>query len=500
MMATDSPAGFRPAQKNARVLLWLCILALFAGCLLLRMPFIANPLIGEEGSFARLVIGSSTVASKIPRGFPEMLAGRIDGTEIFGFFQRNIIIYLVLDYPARWAGNLLWPAGGTFDSVTVSARATFLLMFCTGAWVVGWAVARFAGGRGLLTALAGFALAAYTLTAPLMVGVSIQPQIDGSVGMLFMGLCGFLLLKGGTSPQAGGYYLAAGLIAGLGRPEWLIAMTGAAVVVAVASILFPDRVINGADAGPRTRWRAVLPVVLFAAGLAIGTVVSIVVSPKDFFAGFSVLTRVSATTGGDLATIVQFRQFLLPLGVLSGAAMLMALIAFLNKKADGRTSLTGGQAIALVGGVAIIVGFALSGWSSDGFPRYFAPAMLLVAIGAISLLSDPLPRWPAAIRGVVLILGCAYGLYFNASSLLDSYRRQVSISSYHGYPLELARKRMTASAEISQSQHRVVLEFSSLGLYFPKAEFVSTDWGVQGAKDLIKSVAPGREDQLYQPK
>jgi hypothetical protein len=480
-----------------RILLWISILALFAAALLLRLPFITNPLLGEEGSFARLVIGSATVASKIPRGYPEMLAGRIDGTEIFGPFQRNIVIYLVLDYPVRWLGNLLWPSGDTFDSVTVSARATYLLVFSCGVWVLGWAIMRFASRGSFFSLLAGFALAAYVLTSPLLVGASIQPQIDGSIGILFLGFCAFFLLKADLSRGATKFYVAAGLIAGLGRPEWLIAMVGAAVIAGFASFLFSDRITGRAIID---RPKLKLGPVLFCTGLAAGAIISIVISPNDYFAGFSVLTRVSATTGGNLAMVVPFKNFLIPLAILSAVTALMAFLTFLHGGKGRKASLTTGQLITLIGGIAIIVGFTLSGWSSDGFLRYFAPGMLLVAVSAIGLLSASIPLGWAKFRDLTVIAGCAIGLYFNATSLLDSYRRQVSISSYHGFSLKLARARMLQSAAISKSEHRIVLEFSALNLYYPEAEFVSRDWGLEGARQLIESVSPGRENSLYQPK
>src|SRR4051794_33089689 len=106
-----SDAAPQPADRgNGRLAFaWAAVLTVFVAALLVRLPFVANPLLGEEGAFGRLVVGAKPVAWIVKRGFPEMLSGQLNGIEIFGPFQRNIMIYLTLDYPARWIGNVLWP-------------------------------------------------------------------------------------------------------------------------------------------------------------------------------------------------------------------------------------------------------------------------------------------------------------------------------------------------------------------------------------------------------
>jgi hypothetical protein len=495
--AASQPAG--RSDKSIAVAV-AAVLAIFAVALLVRLPFVANPLLGEEGAFGRLVLGAKPVAWTVARGFPEMLAGQLNGVELFGPFQRNIMIYLTLDYPARWIGNLFWPANGSFDSITLNARLSYLLVFCCGIWVLGFAIVRFAGRGGVIAVAAGSLVALYALTSPLLVGASLQPQIDGSVGILFLGVAAFLLLKGDLARRGWVYYAAAGVVVGIGRPEWLMAMTGAAIAVGlVGSFAALLAAIDRFTFRPAAL-RHLFAMLSFCAGLLGGVLISIAVSSFDFMAGFDVLDRVVAATGGSSTVLVEFRSFWLPIAIMAAAALAIAAAAFVTSARRDLPPPGAGLLIALIGGIAITIGFALSGWGSDGFPRYFAPALLLVTVSAISLLASELPRWLSAARAAVFVVGALAGIAFNASALSDSYQRGVSISSYRGYELKRARERMETSAKVARENKLIPLEFSSFGLYFPGVDFVSQDLGVEGAKVLIRAQAGGREDALYQPK
>src|SRR5271169_3930536 len=99
---------------------------------------------------------------------------------------RSIVPYFIMEKAGR---ALRWPSRSA-DPTTLSlaARLPFFLLFLGG--IAGLIVLlvlafrstqrwRFATAAGLVT---------YALTTPLAVGASIQPQVDGSVGVLLLGI------------------------------------------------------------------------------------------------------------------------------------------------------------------------------------------------------------------------------------------------------------------------------------------------------------------------
>jgi hypothetical protein len=158
-------------------------------------------------------------------------------------------------------------------------------------------------------------------------------------------------------------------------------MGSAAIIVAIASALFPHRIAERVTGGnPRIKSGAVL----FAVGLAAGAIISIGISSQDYFAGFGLLGRILAESAGDMGVTLHFRRWYVPLALLSAAVLSMIFMPFLKGGLSNGRPLTTGQLILIIGGINITVGFVLIGWSGDGFPRYLAPALLLLTVSAIS--------------------------------------------------------------------------------------------------------------------
>src|SRR5450759_1046149 len=95
----------------------------------LRIPFLSNVLIGEEGSLSYLVLGPTRVV----HGLDAVIAGRIDGIDRLIFPEHNILMYEFLDIVGRQIGQLLpLCRDGSMDCTTIQARSPFFILFLCG--------------------------------------------------------------------------------------------------------------------------------------------------------------------------------------------------------------------------------------------------------------------------------------------------------------------------------------------------------------------------------
>lgn len=79
-----------------------------------------------------------------------------------------------------------------------------------------------------------------------------------------------------------------------------------------------------------------------------------------------------------------------------------------------------GIVISLGTGGAIFLGFTLSGYPADGFPRFFAPVLILVTYPVISLLLE-FPPTSRHVWAGVGALALVFGVMSNATYLIDSH-------------------------------------------------------------------------------
>src|SRR5262249_33123123 len=115
-----------------------------------------------------------------------------------------------------------------------------------------------------------------------------------------------------------------------------------------------------------------------------------------------------------------------PLLILAGIGAVLSLRQLRSLLAK-RT----GVIISLGTGVAIFIGFTLSGYVADGFPRHFAPALMFVAYPVLALLLEAPVKRPRRWAGVGA-LALVVGLTLNSLHLANSYRHNLSVSSVPG--------------------------------------------------------------------
>lgn len=453
-----------------------------------RVPFLSNILIGEEGTFAYLVLGQKPVI----HGLDAALVGRIDGIDRLVFPEHNILMYEFLDIVGRGVGRVLpLCRDGSMECTTIEARAPFLALFLLGLAAAMLAVRKwFAFDRPLTLAIQLLVLL-YVTSAPLIVGGSIQPQIDGALGVLVLATAAAFLLASDTprSPARLVWASFAGIALVVGKNEWALALAGAVFVVLVLAVVFTFNVRS-------RRWDFAAAAPTFGCcgiillGVAAGQVLNYLYAPDAYAATFAVMERIDAM---KLSALDQLRRtWGLSYPVLLTCGVTLALIAPRLK----HYCLHHPVVVIVAGwGAAIVVAYAYSGFSGDGFQRYYCPAGVLACIALMCVIRDLyLPRLLAAGAAFGLVVGIG----LNSASLADSYRRAVSISSSPGTGLERVKNRYAAFARAYNGIP--LLEESPIGLYYRNIDWIALDMGEEGAVLFIRQVRPdGPTDFLRRP-
>ena len=434
-----------------------------------RLPFLSNTLVGEEGTFAALILSEPPSSAVTANGLPQLMVAQIEGRPAYITFEHQIVPYILLEDGVGAVARRANVFGHGADYRTLVARGAFFLPFAIGVLGLLWlATAGLADGRPLAAVAVPLAAVAYALTTPLAVGASVQPQVDGAVGGLLIGTAAFLMVATEGKRSAGIAFPIAGVLVGLGRHEWALAFLAAGLGTALlAAILRTGR------AGLALS---------FVAGLAVGVGVSVAASPADYMSSFNVMGRVYALPSSRLALLQRQLPYTAPvllLGLLAAALAASSLRAVVSARP--------GTVVLTAGGIAIAAGFAASGWGGDGFPRYYAPALIALAYAIVALIRPE--AWPRLVRYGALAALVA-GTVWNAAWLYDSRVRDVSITSSPGTDLGALRAQLARSAARAKAEKGVVLEHASIWLYFPDVDFISRDMGPEGGRGFVAYKAP----------
>ena len=472
------------SQSNwLRFVLAVALLTLIAAA---RLPFITNVLAGEEGEFAALVLNDPATSTLDPDHLPREVAGSIAGKLILSSFHRTVMPYIILERvgrlfsPRHALGRL--PPG----QLTVAARLPFAIVFLLGsagliALAIWAATSRSKYGSGAL-AIAPLGVALWSLTTPLAVGASIQPQLDGSAGVLLLGTATTLLVVSNVEHRSGRWlFFAAGVLAGLGKHEWALAFATAALGAGIITLwLTPARRAAGWMFGA------------FAAGLAVAVAFSYAISPDDYWQGIAVMENFYAETGGHLWALEQ-PQWPLTLPVL---ALILTDGAFLIIVLRPALRHSPGLLLAYLGATGIAVGYAISGWQGDGFPRYFAPPLVMLPIVFLALWQRFKDRIAPAI-GWSVVAASVFGLGTNAAFLVGSYNNKVSVAEFRGTSLAKSEQDIAAADELARKTQGVVITQTTTWIYHQNINFI---WATKSwAENYIATHFPAFKDRLVEP-
>ena len=455
-----------------------------------RLPFITNILAGEGGDFAALVLNDPPTSALDPDHLPRQIAGSVDGKLILSSFHRTVMPYIILErlgrlFAPRHALGRLPP-----KKLTIAARLPFAIIFLLGsAGLIALTVqaAASAGKPRSAIAIAPLGVTLWSLTTPLAVGASLEPQIDGSVGVLLLGTAATLLAVGHIEPSGARWrFLAAGVLCGLGKHEWALAFAAAALGTAAISLLLSS-----------ARRPAALAFVAFFIGLVAAVALAYAISPDDYRQGLEVMANFYSITGGELWAL-EPPQWPLTLPV-------FALVAvdgvFLTIVLRPLLPTAPGLFVAYLGATAIAAGYTASGWSGDNFPRYFAPALVILTIVFVALCTRfrdsiaPAIGWTAV---AAALLGGAASYLFLAAS----YHSKVAVAEFRGTPLAQLENDVATAANLARDSrdshgNGIVITQTTTWIYHPGINYI---WATKSyAENYLAAHFPAFKDRLVLP-
>lgn len=457
-----------------------------------RLPFIGNMLAGEEGYFAALVLNSVPTSALDEKHLPREIAGFIDGKPILQTFHRTVMPYMIMEkvgraVAARNALGRLPP-----EPLSIAARWPFAFMFLLGS--LGLIAVTVQAGTfndqrqekrlSAASALVPFGVVLWSLTTPLAVGASIQPQVDGSVGVLLLGSAAALLAVGEIAhPAACWRFLAAGVLAGLGKHEWALAFAAAAFAAALVCLLD----------GPGWR-RTATAIAFFLVGVVLAVALSFAASPDDYRSGFNVMANIFETTGGELWALQEsqwpFTAPVLVLVLIDGI-FIIAVLRPLVRTAPG-------VLLAYLGAAAIVIGYAASGWRGDNFPRYFAPPLVILPLVFVALwlrfrnVIAPAIGWTVAAAALV-------GLGTNYEFLAASHNAELSLGDLRGAPLQQLAQEYATAAQLAHDTNGVVFTVTTTWIYHQGINFITSGLGKAGATEYLALHFPAFKDRIVFP-
>lgn len=451
-----------------------------------RLPFITNILAGEEGDFVALVLNDVPTSALDPDHLPREISGSVDGKLVLSTFHRTVMPYVVLErlgrlFAAHHALGRLPP-----EKLTVAGRLPFAIIFLLGTagLIVLTIQAATSASRSSAAAIAmaPLAVAFWSMTSPLAVGASIEPQVDGSAGVLLLGTAATLLALGDIGQKGARWrFFAAGVLCGLGKHEWAMAFVVAAALGAATTALLS-----------MAARAAYVAFAAFFIGLALAVALSYGISPEDYRQGFEVMATFYSETGGQLWALEPAQwPFTLPvtaLVVADGVFLLFVLRPLLRTQP--------GLLLAYLGATGITIGYTISGWHGDNFPRYFAPPLVILPIVFVALwlrFTDsiaPMIGWSA-------VTAAALGLGANYAFLAETYAGKVSITELCGTPLAQLEHDVATAAKLADDSHGVVITETTTWVYHPEINYI---WATKPyAERYLAAHFPALKNRLVVP-
>jgi len=452
-----------------------------------RLPFITNILAGEEGDFVALVLNDVPTSALDPDHLPREISGSVDGKLILSTFHRTVMPYIILER----LGRLFAPhhALGRMppEKLTVAGRMPFAIIFFLGtagliALTIQAATSATKSSSAAI-AIAPLAVTFWSLTSPLAVGASIQPQLDGSAGVLLLGIAATLLAVGDIGRSGARWrFLTAGVLAGLGKHEWAMAFAAAAALGVATIALAPILARRAAN----------LAFAAFFIGLALAVALSYAISPEDYRQGFQVMANFYSETGGQLWAL-EPAQWPLTLPVM---ALVVADGIFLLFVLRPLLRTAPGLLLAYLGATGITIGYTVSGWHGDNFPRYFAPPLVMLPIVFVALwlrfkesISPPI--------GWSVVIAATLGLGANYAFLAESYAGKVSLTELRGTPLAQLAQDVETAAKIAHDTNGVVITETTTWIYHPGINYI---WATKAyAERYLAAHFPAFKDRLVLP-
>ena len=374
--------------------IWLAVItvitALFFGA---RSYYWSEPAVDEDGIFAKIIMDHT-------KGPTYIFLARISHRESYIYIAHPGIIYEVLKTPG-FILNMNRHKGDPIDQRTVVSMRIAMSMFqYTVILLLLWAViprSKDPRLRGWLPFGACACLILAWTLAPQSIISSLDLQIDGTVGVLMVGLLGAAVVLASRRPDSKSglclVFLTAGFC-GCGKTTWTLSVIAALGLSGLCLLALRFRARNN----PRMPPQAGAVYSIIAAGTVLGNVISYGFDPENYRRS---LDRLVSFAGSQTGTVVENVMQKLPT-IWPILALLIMAAAMLAYDSFRKGSMAGAHSLFL-----FFLGFFLTTHLIVGswyFPRYFAPASIAALTAAVSLLDRRAPRsalWAAAALSVV---------------------------------------------------------------------------------------------------
>ena len=483
---------------------WVFVATLtFIVLILLRIPFLNQTLIGEEGSFAMIVTGyegpksfsneilqadplpQKTARARVIDDNCLMLIARID---VQGDFLvrpgRNIVPYCFLGLAVKPVAQLFKPEQASFDNKTQFIRAIFLSLSALGfvsLCILCYLVSRRLSG---VSTYLPYLVLLYVTTNHLALGSSIQPQLDGMFGYLLLSNVALLIYLG-SNPNLSIFSkfsvnTGAGFLVAFCKNEWPITLLASIGGIFLLKLAFTAFVAYRKDDKFWGQLASELPIVLgLVAGCLAGMGFCYWFSPDDYLGGFGLMKNIHSSRTSHfkifLKSLYFNRQILMPIIVV---LVIGAWCVVKNWRALITNQI--GLLVLYVWSCGVFIGFLQSGWGGDGFPRYYLPPLLMGGAFLISQLPALKGHLNSAYKLQGAITICVLATVFNYGKLLYAFHRDESITVPANY-VEV-KKAIIGAAEINtKDPYGIMVHQASLRYYFPDINFIAIDIGREGA-------------------
>lgn len=452
-----------PAQPGRRSLFSALagLVLLFALLPLARLPFLSNPILGEEGYFGVMAIDDGITKLDDYRFFEPH--ARFQGRVYLDPMQHPIAPYLFSTQVLRRifvAKNFM---SLSFAEKSRLARLPYLCTFFTALLCIPAIYLLYYRGSRHPNLLLMLGVLAFMNFSLFMVSASIQPQADGSVGGLMVALPALLIVLAGRLPlrsPAASMLVLAGFVIGLGKNEWNMALLAALGAALIFSHLFA-RLLAGQPIAFSPRYRLVAWIVV---GLLIGNVVSFFLEPWDYVRGLKLMLFLR-NTASWFTVFKGNLPFIWPIIALT----LLVVALFL---ANVRELMLNHFPLVVLFfyALALFCGFMLSKWPGDGFPRYFGPVAFMLLCVTAALLPLAAVRRPLR---QALLLFMVLGLSIHGCALYRFHKNNLALGSSANWAWTDVQSSLDFRHQYFQSSHKPVPASVNFAYYYPDSDFIA---------------------------
>ncbi|CAG0977015.1 hypothetical protein ANAEL_01511 [Anaerolineales bacterium] len=369
---------------------------------MVRLPFLIDPLINEEGTHAFVFCCN-------PPSPKYLWIATINGEDQFDVPQHPALIYETLGlFGAPWGAiinnsrgeNPLLTSFLTRFAFTLFQFSYFLLLIILlrKSENVIWR-------KRMIWVVIALSL------APIAIYTSISVQVDGSVGSFFPGLVALSLLARHENLLQPKWALTSlfvsSAILGFGKNEWGLALLLSVILTGIFILL--ARGFYQKHDGLLTDFA---PLGIIIAGLIAGNLINYLYDPKNYLGGFFLIRGLSAYKSDmSTATMLTERIKFLYLNFLMVILICGGVILALRKKVETMLLLT------FIWGSMLFFAYFVTHWGWL-LKRYYAPSFVVITIGVIIALKY-YPKRVAQYISIALIAISLIGTLFSAGSRLD---------------------------------------------------------------------------------